>query len=464
MAANQIRPISPNDRWIVSDEGNVVGVQTSTSTDKGNSLFADAVPEDGNSPLERIRRAIRSPRWSKDISTDSPVIEIQAVQARPSTWTVPLTGAARHIFARASGAGGVLDLDSIVYRFNKDAWVATANAFQANDGTSSVLHMPGDPAASTQSQQFSPAVVGFVTDSPYFGIPFVQAMRHILIVDGKPHAASATTTGAGQQYQTFTFPSRKMREIISISGPFARFGEIAAAPADTFAPLDTMVGSFSAAAMTDSYGAIFAEQLTSAIGQALYGLGSVNLCMSAVGSTGYAADAVAGGSLTFTAASRLAYFLSSRPDMGIFMGGINDSWPLGPYGGDVSANMAVCFSAYREAVPEGLLVAFAPWAPNEVTGQTAAPQAVRAAILSNLQAVGGPWVFIDNLNGGWFTSWGTSATGQGRWQTGTSSTTGNSQFYLRTDETPPTHPTAPVGATYLGRRMETALRQAILSA
>lgn len=45
--ANQIRPISPTDRWIVSEDGNVVGVQTSTSTDKGSSLFADAVPGDG---------------------------------------------------------------------------------------------------------------------------------------------------------------------------------------------------------------------------------------------------------------------------------------------------------------------------------------------------------------------------------------------------------------------------------
>ena len=156
-------------------------------------------------------------------------------------------------------------------------------------------------------------------------------------------------------------------------------------------------------------------------------------------------------------------------------GGINDnnSLALPPYATAQAArdgfNAAVSgyFTQLRAALPQSVLVALGPWAPRQSIPTSAVAQSKADTIRATLLAVGGPWVFLDNLNGGWSCSSGVSSAssaGAGPWQTGTGNSAapagnGNGDLYLTADGV---HPNAG-GALYLATRIAADLRLALLT-
>ena len=111
-----------------------------------------------------------------------------------------------------------------------------------------------------------------------------------------------------------------------------------------------------------------------------------------------------------------------------------------------------------------MLAAIGPWQPKvdffpEVARDKA--DTIRGA----LQAVAGPWIFIDNLRGGWINSAGAQQAADGiPWQTGTGNLgnpkgDGNGDLYVSADGTHPTE----AGSRYLGSRLAENLQAAILA-
>ncbi|KPF52859.1 hypothetical protein D621_11175 [beta proteobacterium AAP51] len=227
------------------------------------------------------------------------------------------------------------------------------------------------------------------------------------------------------------------------------------------------------AGMADSYGG-YAGVLWAEGGplwEAAARLGIPHLDLSAVGGTGYAPNSAPGfGNPGDAFAARLPSLTASRPDLVITAGGINDnnSLALPPYATAEAARQGFeaathnYYSRLREALPEALLVAVGPWAPRESVPPDAVALSKADAIAAALAAAGGPWVFLDNLRGGWRCSSGASATGTGPWQTGTGRVgaptgVGNGDTFVDRDGT---HPTV-AGVLHLGERIAEGVRAAL---
>jgi lysophospholipase L1-like esterase len=198
-------------------------------------------------------------------------------------------------------------------------------------------------------------------------------------------------------------------------------------------------------------------------------LGIPHLDMSAIGGTGYSRNLVSAD----TFGSRLADCVAARPDLFLTAGGINDNnWLATPplYNTAAAAesafNSAVAqyYRDLRAALPGSVLVAMGPWVPADTRPQFPPTLAKVQRIKSSLAAVAGPWIFLDNVNGGWVNSAGASAPATGAWQTGTGKVSapkgdGNGDVYISADGT---HPTA-AGNMYLGQVLATHLRAALLA-
>jgi len=123
------------------------------------------------------------------------------------------------------------------------------------------------------------------------------------------------------------------------------------------------------------------------------------------------------------------------------------------------------FTDLRTALPGTVLAAMGPWAPVESIPVNAVARSKADTILSVMQTIDGPWIFLDNLNGSWINSAGmrTPAATSG-WQTGTGNVrrptgVGNGDLYVSADGT---HAT-PAGCLYLGQVIAAQLRAAILA-
>ena len=254
----------------------------------------------------------------------------------------------------------------------------------------------------------------------------------------------------------------------SSQGPCA----IAVAGNDEVRPWDRSAEA-SMAGMADSYGG-HAGVLWSSGGplwEAAALLGIPHLDISAVGGTGYAPNSAPGSGNSGDAfAARLATTTAGVPDLFITTGGINDnnSLALFPYATADAARLGFeaaarnYFTALRAALPQSLLVASGPWAPRENIPIDAVAVSKAEAIAGALAAAGGPWIFLDNLRGGWRCSSGASAPGTGPWQTGTGrvgATTGvgNGDVFVDRDGT---HPTV-AGVQHLGLRIAEGVRAAL---
>lgn len=334
----------------------------------------------------------------------------------------------------------------------------------------------------TSTASLAPCTFHFQFDGQAFEVLFAgQNVNATLLVDGRyasPQYISRVLRGGVQgaalnEYDTyvrFDFGQAATRRLslycASSLGPSA----LAVGPQDTLSAWDrssepTMV------VQADSYGAAASNHwfMNAIFYDAAVRLGIFNVDVDAVGGTGYAPNNV---NLREADAfpARLAVMTRQVPELFITAGGINDNnWlALAPYATGEAARLgfdAAVQRYYRDlraALPDTVLVGLAPWHPNPGAYlQQAMDKAdsIRAA----MQAVAGPWVFIDNLRGGWLASSGAAQAAPGSgWQTGTGNVStprgdGNGDLYVSGDGT---HPSL-AGSEYLGTQLALALRAAL---
>lgn len=333
-----------------------------------------------------------------------------------------------------------------------------------------------------QSVGFFPCAFHFEFSGAAFEVLFAGTrVNATLIADGKyatPRYISRSLQGgvegpALQAYDTyvrFDFGTPAVRRIslycYSSLGPSA----FAIGAADTLSAWDRSAEP-SMAGQADSYGAAVSSNwpFSAIFFEAAMRMGIPNAHIDAVGGTGYAPNNV----FTNPADSflgRLPAMTQAPPDLFITAGGINDNndLPLAPYAtGDearVGFETAVrrYFQALRAALPNTVLAALGPWQPDaSFYPQSGLDKA--ATIRAAMQSVAGPWVFIDNLQGGWIASSGAWAPASGAgWQTGTGNMArprgdGNGDLYVSGDGV---HPSLE-GSRYLGEQLAANLRAAI---
>ena len=311
--------------------------------------------------------------------------------------------------------------------------------------------------------------VTLLADGQYVAPGFIETELHAGVPGGPLAAANA--------YLRFDFGSSATRRIslyaASSQGPCT----IAIGKQDTLTPwVRSDEPRFSAIA--DSYGQ--ARGVNWATGgpfwEAASLLGIPHLDLNALGGTGYAPnnggnDARNPGN-AFVA--RVAEGVVTAADLLLTAGGVNDNNsvaapPLYASAGEAKAGFDAAvqrhFRDLRAALPDAVLAAMGPWAPVESFPVDAVAQSKADTILAALRSIAGPWVFLDNLHGGWVTSAGASAPATGRgWQTGTGNVgqprgDGNGDTYVAADGV---HPT-PAGCQYLGGVIAAHLGAAILA-
>lgn len=311
----------------------------------------------------------------------------------------------------------------------------------------------------------------------YYG----RSPSSVLIADGQymaPQAIQRTLQGgvegsplsAADTYVRYDFGSAAVRRVSLYCGTSLGTAAIAVGENDTITAWDRSAEA-SITVQTDSYGAAASRMwpFNGIFFEAAMRLGIAHVDTDAIGGTGYAPNSV------FTRAGdafrgRLPQMTRRAPDLFIVAGGINDNnWlELPPYasGDDARAGFDAAVNGYfaelRAALPNSVIAALAPWHPNEAQYPEPArdkADTIRAAV----QRLAGPWIFIDNLRGGWLASSGGFASSPGRgWQTGTGNVgqprgDGNGDLYVAADGT---HPSIE-GTAYLGQQLAEHLRAAI---
>lgn len=327
----------------------------------------------------------------------------------------------------------------------------------------------------------------FIFDGPAFEILFSGAGVWVsLVVDGQYMAPGIIRTtlndgvagaplDAYDALLRFDFGRAATRHIsvyaVSSRGPCA----IVTGRNHSITPWDRS-GEASVGVMADSYGGgAGPDWRGGAYWEAAARLGIPHLDLDSAGGTGYAINTGNADSLDPGNAfrARLPSIVDARPDLFITAGGINDNNafaipPTFPTGADALASFNAAVTDYyrelRSRLPDSVLASIGPWSPNASFSTHVMARSKADTIKAALQAVGGPWVFIDNLEGTWVNSAGASAPPTGPWQTGTGTSaapngTGNGDLYLSHDGV---HPN-PAGFGYLGSRIATDLRAALMA-
>ncbi|HSV71500.1 MAG TPA: SGNH/GDSL hydrolase family protein, partial [Methylibium sp.] len=342
------------------------------------------------------------------------------------------------------------------------------------------------PAATTGSNGL--CGLHFVLDGSAFELLFAGTdVRVTLIVNGRYRAPRLiqTTLRAGvagaplatpNSFVRFNLGTVAVRQVSvyarSSQGPCA----IAVPASAQLQPWDrSREASF--AAMADSYGGAFGPNW--GVGGPFFEAAALlripHVDLDAIGGTGYAPnnanDMTRNPGNAFPA--RLPSNVDVRPDLFLTAGGINDNNayaapPLYATAADALAGFNAAVGDYyqrlRTALPGAVLAAVGPWAPRASTPTDPIARAKADTIKAALQAAGGLWIFLDNLDGSWLNSAGAAGAPTGPWQTGTGNVAapagdGNGDLYLLPDGV---HPNAE-GCLYLGTRIADGLRAALLA-
>ena len=223
------------------------------------------------------------------------------------------------------------------------------------------------------------------------------------------------------------------------------------------------------AAITDSYGGAPSEHwgLGGLFYEAAMQLGIPNVDLDSIGGTGYAPNSTNSDTLNAGNAfpARLPHIVDDQPDLFVVAGSLNDNDARAqpPYasGADAlagfTAAVTTCFTQARAALPNAVLAAIGPWQPPANLPTSATEQQKADIIRQALAVVAAPWIWIDNINGGWTNSSGASSapsSTDGPWQT-----TANAAPYLSSDNIHPNE----AGCLYLGTRLAAALRAGLLA-
>ena len=440
------------------------------------------------SPTARLQAAVRDA--VAPVVTTEPI----TVSQGPASSADPSLGSVATIYPTPRGAlnPNPQNLATLpqVWGFHRETWGNGAVGYIGSNSGNDSWYVPLAwwHRAATLSA-FSTCGLHFVFHGRSFEVLFAGTNVQItLIADGKLMAPRYITTAlnsgvpgaplsAPNAYVKLDFGYSARRKIslyaASSQGPCA----IAIGKDDTLEPWDRS-GETSFCAMTDSYGQAAAINwpLGGPFWEAAMLLGVTHLDLNAIGGTGFApnpgnADVRLPGNAF---GARIASAAATRPDLFLTAGGINDnnsvadgvvySSPEAAKAGFEAAAKAY-FEDLRTALPDSVLAAMGPWAPVESIPVSATAQSKADAILSGLRAAGEPWVFLDNLNGGWINSSNVLEPPKGRgWQTGTGNVAqpkgdGNGDLYV---DAGGVHPT-PEGCVYLGEMLAAGLRESILA-
>lgn len=327
------------------------------------------------------------------------------------------------------------------------------------------------PGAVVEGRVMSPIItmgcgLHFELDAPAFEILYVgYYARATLIADGQYMAPRFITTTLSNgvegevlrnanRFVCFDFGSRARRRVSvyawSERGPCI----VAVPPGSTIAGWDRS-NEPSMIAMADSYGQGHSADWDSGLYWAAAArLGIPHLDIDAWGGTGYAR--VQANRQTedpaYTFVGRLERAITLQPDLFITAGSLNDNinraatdvdgniiyaTPDDAYRGFVNA-VSAYYTRLRQALPDTVIVALGPWAPRQFI-PTEPLAATKAQVIRDTVArLPGPWIFVDNLQGGWINSAGESAPPSGPWLTGTGTIAdpkgdGNADLYIAQD-------------------------------
>lgn len=409
------------------------------------------------------------------------------VTQRPSNLAVPTLGNNAVIFPKPLGYGVrpnpvTLAEATQVWGLRRELWSKFAGGFAGTTESNGSWWQPVSMLRRFETTvSGGPCVFHFDFDGAAFEVLFAgNAVSAVLIADGQYATPQyiRNELKAGVQgpaldnydtYVRFDFGSAAPRKLslyaFSTLGPSA----FAIGANDSIRAWDRS-NEPTMTVQADSYGAAYSPSwaFSGIFYEAAVRMGITNVDVDAVGGTSFAPNDVQtrpGDSFTGRVAA-----LSRHPcDLFLTCGGINDNnWlALPPYASGAAARAGFDSTVqryYRElraALPNAVLAAVGPWQPNpNFYPQSARDKAdtIRAA----LQAVAGPWVFMDNLSGGWRASSGASGPATGPWQTGTGNEAnprgdGNADLYLSSDGTHPSR----AGCRYLGEQIAANLRAAL---
>jgi len=438
------------------------------------------VPPPAPTPLDRLKTSLlRAP-----LTRASPGVDVSQGESN----SVLSSLGANAVFHPPLVNPGLQSLLTIpqVWGYRRDRWELHGGFPGVSGGyTTYPVALPYRSAATLQSN----GVCGmhFIFDGEAFEMLFAGANPWVsLVVDGQYMApgiirtalsggASGAPLDAHDALLRFDFGSAARRHVsvyaIASRGPCA----IVTGPGDTLEPWDRS-GEASVAAMADSYGGgAGPDWRGGAYWEAAARLGIPHLDLDCAGGTGYAinngnADSRNPGN-TFIA--RLPGVVDTHPDLFITAGGINDNNafatpPIFPTAEAALASFNAAVTDYyrelRRSLPNAVLASIGPWSPNAAFSTHVMARPKADTIKAALQSVGGPWIFVDNLDGSWVNSAGASAAPTGPWQTGTGTSaapngTGNGDLYLSADGV---HPN-PAGFGYLGSRIASDLRAALMA-
>ena len=440
-------------------------------------------------PLSRLQNALLNGTPPTVATTGITAVQGPAQSADPSMGSDALIVPTPRGFGVNPNPATLATLPN-VWGYRRDTWKQSTIGYIGSTGNNGSWYVPiGQWHDAATLRAFSMGGLHFMFEGRAFEVLFAGTNVQVtLLADGQYVAPSFITTelysgvsggplAAPNAYVRFDFGSSATRKIslyaASSQGPCA----IAVGKQDALTPWDRS-SEPSFCAITDSYGQ--ARGVNWAVGgpfwEAASLLGIPHLDLDAIGGTGYAPnngsnDARNPGN-AFVA--RVAEGVVTAPDLVFTAGGINDNnsvaaLPLyaSAAEAEVGFNTAVetHFRVLRAALPNAVLTAMGPWAPVESSPIDAIAQSKTGTILAALRSIAGPWVFLDNLQGGWINSAGVNAPATGRgWQTGTGNVgqprgDGNGDVYISADGV---HPTA-AGCAYLGGVIAAQLRDAILA-
>ncbi len=443
-----------------------------------------AVGDDPSTPIGRLKITVRDAQPA--VRTYDPLVVTQGAQNSAD----PVGGPNSVVYPVPRGYGVNPNPVSLadapqVWGHRRDTWKRqTAGYIGGALAQFASWYVPISKIHSAQTTTNNiPCGMHFIHTGQAFEVLFAGRDACItLVADGKYMAyqfISKTTAGVPlgtfNCFTRFDFGARATRHISIYGGSTQGPCAIAIGAQDEMQPWDRS-SEPSFFAMTDSYGAAasFNWSMGGPFWEAASLLGIPHVDLSCVGGTGYAPNGTNAQTQLMgnTYGARIPDSVTASPDLFLTAGGINDNNsfatpPLYNTAAQALAGFNTGVANYyrnlRAALPNSVLAAIGPWAPRAQIPPNPVEVSKMQTIKAALQAVGGPWIFIDNLFGGWTTSSGASApaTGSG-WQTGTGKVgapngDGNADIYVSSDGT---HPTA-AGTAYLGEMLANNLRAAI---
>lgn len=451
------------------------------------SASAQSMPgDDPTTPLGRLKIAARDTKPL--IRTYDPLIVTQG----PTNSATPLMGAGALVYPSPRGywvnpnPSTLADIPQ-VWGYRRDVWKKHGAGYIGGDlaeYASWYVPVTRFHHAETTDNNI-PCGIHFIHTGQVFEVLFAGRDVHVtLVADGKYMAYKFINTNSlgaplatSNCFTRFDFGARATRRISVYGGSTQGPCAIAIGPQDTIQPW-VRSDEPSMCVMSDSYGGGSSANwgMGGPFWEAASLVGIPHIDLNCVGGTGYAPNNTNASTRLRgnTFGARLPDSVSSAPDLFLTAGGINDnnSFAAPPLFNTPAEALAAFnngvtryYRDLRAALPNSVLVALGPWAPRESVPPNPVAISKLQTIRNALQAVGGRWIFLDNLNGGWSNSSGASAPPTGRgWQTGTGKVgapagDGNADIYVSSDGT---HTTV-AGNAYLGEVLASNLRAAILA-